>query len=140
MDLALLHGAAEKGETQVAWSLTCGGGGLCTGIQKLIQRFVMLLLTPKGSMKFMPDRGCTFPSAVGQSYSESQVSAAFRFAMADVAPQLKAEEDESMPDDERFRSAELLDITFFGTTLSIAVSLTSRAGSSHEVILPIYEL
>ena len=137
-DLAVMHGGAESGETPITLSLFHGGGAVCTGIQKLIQRFFILLTTPVGSMTYAPARGCSFLQSASRSRTEQAVQIAFRFAVAAIKSQLTAEETENQPADEKFSAAELTDVSFFGDTLSIAVSVTSQAGTSREVILPVY--
>lgn len=137
-DISVLHGAAEQGESGLDISLLHKGGAVCTGIQKLIQRFFLLMVTPAGSMTFAPGRGSDFLKSVSRARSESAVQIAFQFALTDVRAQLKAEETEEVPDDERFRDAVLLDAVFFGDSLSLSIALTSQAGITEEIILPVY--
>lgn len=137
-DISVLHGAVPQGETELDISLFQKGGAVCTGIQKLVQRFFILMVTPRGSMTFAPQRGSDFLKSVSGAHSESAVRIAFQFALMDVRAQLKAEETDSLPADERFQNAELLEAVFFGDSLSLSVALTSQAGITEEIILPIY--
>ncbi|MDO4568767.1 MAG: hypothetical protein Q4D38_00105 [Planctomycetia bacterium] len=114
-------------------------GGLCTGIQKLVQRWLIRLMTIKGSMPFAQERGCGFISEISKVQTESAVRIAYLFAQMEIEPQLLAEETEDMPDDERFLSSELLGVSRLRGACSLSVKLTSRAGESREVLLPIYE-
>ena len=89
-------------------------------------------------MTFAPGRGSDFLKSVSRARSEAAVQIAFQFALMDVRAQLKAEETEEVPDDERFRDAVLLDAVFFGDSLSLSIALTSQAGITEEIILPVY--
>lgn len=113
------------------------GGYVCTGIQKLIQNWVILFLTPKGSVTFDPERGSTFVPETQHARTEYAINTAFIFANDDVVTQLKSNEAEDQSDDERIQSAELKDIAFFGNEVSISVKITSQSGDSREVVLPV---
>lgn len=138
LDISVLHIVDEKGTYPASMSLLEKGGGACYGLQKLCQRFAMLLLTEKGSMKFMPERGCNFIKMVQNAQNESYVRSAFTLACVDLKKQLVEEENDSMRDSERFSSAELTDVSFWFDTISISIRLYSRDGNSSDVILPVY--
>jgi hypothetical protein len=126
-------------------------GAITTGIQKLAQRWLLEFLTESGSMPGLPNRGSNFMRAARTGQFRSPISVQAQFASADmeISRNLKAEETNSMPDDERFAEAELLNVAVLpgfdvnqasGTTaafLSLGVKITSRAGDSREIILPI---
>ena len=137
-DFTVMHGAAKTGSTLVDFSLVKDGGAVCTGLQKLIQRYVLCLMTDVGSMIFNSRRGCSFMKSIMQARDEDAVTTAFQFARMDVAQQLQNEETDDMPDSEKYASSELLDVSFFGDTLSIAIKLQSVSGDSSDIILPIY--
>jgi hypothetical protein len=126
-------------------------GAITTGIQKLAQRWLLEFLTESGSMPGLPRRGTNFMRAArtGQFRVPINVRAQFASANLVIRRNLRAEETASTPDDERFADAELLNIAILpgfdvnqasGTTaafLSLGVKITSRAGDSREIILPI---
>jgi hypothetical protein len=126
-------------------------GAITTGIQKLAQRWLLEFLTEVGSIPGLPNRGTNFMRAArtGQFRVPINVQAQFAAANILVNRNLKAEETENTPDDERFADAELLNVAILpgfdvsqasGTTaafLSLGVKITSQAGDSREVILPI---
>ena len=137
-DFTVMHGAAKTGSTLVDFSLVKDGGAVCTGLQKLAQRYVLCLMTDIGSMTFNSRRGCSFMKDVMRARDEDAVATAFQFARMDVAQQLRNEETDDMPDSEKYGSSELIDVSFFGDTLSIAIELQSVSGDSSDIILPIY--
>jgi hypothetical protein len=116
------------------------GGNLCTGVQKLAQRWVLEFLTPSGSIPYKTKRGCSFINNFrsGLLRSSLDISSFFASAATDVSVNLKAEDSTTDPDDERFDKAELTDFsTTSGGVLTLSVTITSLAGSSRVVILPI---
>lgn len=121
-------------------------GEICTGIQKLSQRVAIEFLTEKGSMPYLPDRGTEFMTKLrqGRLRTELDVTLEFNFAIIDIAQNLITEEatytDIPMPDDERFASAELTSIAILADFLQLTMLVTSVAGDSREVIMPISTL
>jgi len=115
------------------------GGTICTGIQKLAQRFLIEFLTEKGSLPYRPLRGSSFMEQLRQGYlrTDTDVRIAFTFAIGEIGAQLVAEESATDPDDERYVAAELVGIAVAPGSATLSVTLTSRAGTSRAVILPI---
>jgi hypothetical protein len=117
-------------------------GRICTGIQKLAQRWTLEFLTETGSLPYLPDRGCDFMTVVrqGRLRTQANVIAAFNSASLLVDRNLRNEETETMPDDERFDAAELLAAAVVAGYLYLRVMIMSRAGDGRAVILPIETL
>lgn len=141
VDVLALRGAQEMGEVQLQQTLFDeeSAGEICTGIQKLAQRWTVEFLTEAGSMRFLPNRGCRFMTDVrfGRMHTEVDVETSFLFSMVPVGRNLQNEEDEEMAADERFASAELLAIVIQPGYLSLSVKINSQAGTSRKVILPL---
>lgn len=126
-------------------------GKLCVGIQKLAQRWLLEFFTETGSMPGLPERGCNFLAVArgGGFRSQINVRGAFADAEAIIQRNLLDEEYEGMPADERLASAELVSISISPETIksektatsivfvSLTVKITSQAGESREVIVPI---
>jgi hypothetical protein len=116
------------------------GGQVCVGVQKLAQRWLIEFLTIRGSMKYKPDRGCDFMREVRSQAlrTESDVYAAFMAARSQVANNLRAEDLATDPADERYAGAELLSVVIRpDRTVVLTVEITSAAGTSRKVILPL---
>lgn len=109
-----------------------------TGILKLSQRFLVLLLTPRGSIPHLPEDGCDFMSQLlrGELRSELDVYSAFSASVVDIEDQLRAKELETAPDDEKFASATILHLTTSIDSIVMKIQITSQAGTSRTVILP----
>lgn len=139
IDLVFLQGVTLSGKKTLAQQLfnENNAGQVCTGIQKLIQRWILRLLTPVGTMKFNPTRGTTFMRDMLSAYNETDVDTVFRLANMDATRQIIQEETPSMPSDERLNHVELLDITFTDYSVIIKVRMYSQTGDSSPVVLPI---
>ena len=141
-DVLAFRGAESRGDSNLDQSLFGAdvGGEVCTGTQKLAQRWALEFLTEQGSMGFhLADRGSQFMTWArsGLLRTEYDVTAYFGFAAEQVRTQLLAEEDDTMPDEERFASVSLDQIGLAQGQLELSVTLTSRAVASRQVILPI---
>ena len=141
-DVLAFRGAEPRGDVLLSQSLFGAdvGGEVCTGAQKLSQRWALEFLTIRGSMGFhLADRGSDFIRWVkqGRLRTEFDVQAYFNFAAQQVRVNLLNEETEDMNPEERLRQATLLRIALFGDSLELYVSITSLAGETREVILPI---
>ena len=141
VDVLALQGGTSNVETLLDQSLfgTSNSGQVCAGINKLIQRWVLEFLTEAGSMPYAADRGCQFLTELygGQLQSLIDVETAFMFAAIDVQRNLVNEEDDTWFDDERFDTATLLQATLAGDTVSLSVKISSVAGDSRVVIVPL---
>lgn len=139
-DVLALQGAKVTGEALLAQQLFGDDSGqVCTGIQKLAQRWALEFLTPRGSMLFQPKRGTDFMLIArrGGFRHEQDVRAEYNFAAVRIKQTLKNEEVAAMQDDERLASDELLRIVLGPQLLAISVQLTSLAGTNRELILPL---
>lgn len=143
-DILALRGAARTGKTLLTQNLfdEDSSGQICTGVQKLAQRWILEFLTETGSMQFLLQRGCDFMTSVrrGRMRTEADVAAEFNFALIDIQRNLLAEETDEMPDDERYNGAELTALAILPGFLQLTVKIMSRAGDSRAVILPISTL
>jgi len=142
VDLLAYQAENVPGKQEAIQSLTGDGahsGRITTGIQKLAQRFLLELLTERGSMIYKPARGCLFMTEAkqGQFQSQLDVFASFSAALVDIRRNLQSEESESDPDDERYQSAEILLVTFVTGSAGVQVKVHSRAGSSRTVVAPL---
>ena len=137
LDLFAFTGAKKTGQHQLVEALFTQGGSVCTGIQKLIQDWILLMLTPKGSLLFDKERGCNFLERALNARTEDAISTAFVFANAEVIQQLRSKEEESQSDDEKIDSVSLNSINLSGGNVSISVTIKSLAGDNRKVELPI---
>ena len=140
-DYLSFRGVKPRGDTKVGLSLYDDGtsGQMCVGVQKLSQRWALEFLTEIGAMSGLPERGCEFMLAVqsGTLRTTLDVDTAFLSAGLTIERNLKNEEYDTMPDDERFLSAQLTGLTFYPGYLELHVTINSRAGTNRAVILPV---
>ena len=104
---------------------------VCTGVQKALQTFLILLLTERGSVESDPLRGTTMLSAVNAGYvrDENLLRAQFLFAVLDIQEYVQNNLANAAPE-ERFASAELLSWLTTGDTLIMKVRVFTAAGDS----------
>lgn len=117
-------------------------GRICTGIQKLAQRWALEFLTELGSMPYQPDRGCAFMARMrqGRLLSQVDVIAAFHDAALTIQRNLQLEEYTDMPVDERYADVDLVSVSLFTGYIDLRVMIVSQAGDSRVVVLPVATL
>jgi hypothetical protein len=115
------------------------GGLITTGIQKLAQRFLLELLTEKGSMLYLPTRGCDFMKEARLGYLRTplDVMASFSAALSDIKRNLRLEESATDAADEKLASAEVLSVSLSGDKASVHVQVLSQAGTTRTVVAPL---
>lgn len=140
-DVLALRGAQLTGDIELEQSFfdSIRDGEICVGIQKLAQRYALELCTELGSMKFRQDRGCRFMTdlRLGRLRTADDVFTSFGFSAFTIANNLKTEETEDMPDDERFDRAELAETKITNDLVAIKVQVLSLAGLDRKIILPL---
>lgn len=141
VDVAAYKGWAPNKNTKVEQVLVGPGDGgqLIAGIEKLLQRFAIELLTEKGTLLYLPLRGCSFMTSARTGYwrTGDDVRSSFNLAMLEVTENLQVEETETDPPDERFASAELLAVSLLGDTATMSVNVISQAGTAFTALLPL---
>jgi hypothetical protein len=117
-------------------------GRICTGIQKLAQRWTLEFLTEIGSMPYRRERGCDFMTLVrrGRFRTQADIIAGFNSSALLVTRNLRNEETTDMPEDEQFEAAELVSALILAGYMYLRVMIVSRAGDGRAVILPIETL
>ena len=132
--------------TAVTKSLAKTQPKMVTGTQKLLQRYVALLLTQLGDVYLAPDQGTQFLNQIlrGGGRSRGYIAQTFAFANSDVADQLRQEDNleavfgPTQPD-ERLRQATLLDfsVDYVTATLSLTIHVETEAGTSFVYVVPV---
>lgn len=141
VDFLLYDGAQPAGDTQVIPALVQDGqsGALIAGPAKLAQRFLLELLTEKGSLAYDLNRGTFFITQIrsGIARTSADLFQIFASSELDLRTNLRLEDDASFPADERYDSSELLEASFIGDTISLRIKISSAAGDSREVLFPL---
>ncbi len=114
----------------------------CAGVQKLIQRFMIALVTVRGSQPAYPAFGTDLLKRISVSSltTVADLKHAFNFASAKVVSDFRAYQAETpgLPDDEQLDTALLLDVTVSANyEVSYRVALYTKAGSTYDFLLPI---
>lgn len=141
VDLVAYYLETPLGETKLGQDLARPslGGEICTGPQKLAQRFLIKLFTITGSVKYRPTDGCNFMSTIlsGNLRSSADTFLAFSVAVATLRRQFVTEDLLVTQRDEQFKSAELQTVKIQADQITLYINLTSQAGTSAVAILPI---
>lgn len=145
LDIELLQTiAAPAGSTRLSISVTDQPKSVA-GIQKMAQRYTLLLLTELGDVHFDAEAGSSFweDMIAGAAQNAGQVAFAFAFASSDAIEQMQREDNNSalygeIPEDERIVSADLDEwsINYQSATLFLKVSLYNRLGDAYVYVLP----
>lgn len=115
------------------------GGSVIAGIQKLVQRILLTLLTIKGTRKYQPALGCQFmlDAISGGWRTVADVTQSFLLARSDVRNQLILEETTDDPDDERYGGMTLDRVTLSERMVTVHISVRSLAGDAYTFLVPL---
>ena len=143
VDLFIFKGSTPAGEAEITLSWDGDEGGfVTTGIQKLVQSFLLLFITERGSVPHKENIGTGFVTSLrqGQILDEGDVNSEFIVASELVQQTLDLVADENdFPEDEQFESAELLRFVIdrASSLLRMTIRITSVAGESRTVFCPV---
>lgn len=142
VDFLAFDGARPVGDTQLSPVLVQPeqSGALTTGIEKLVQRFLLELLTEKGSLHYDLTRGTFFMTQIRAGFlrTSQDLFAAFSSAEVELRTNLQQEEDLTTdPADECYRSASLLAASLFGDMATLSIRILSMADEDRTIIYPL---
>jgi hypothetical protein len=141
IDVLAFDGATPSGIAPLAQVLAQPGqsGKVCSGIQKLGQRVLVELLTEAGSMPYAPRRGTQLMTLLreGSLRTQADFMQAVSSSLTQLQQNLWSEESSTDPTDEQFASATVVSVNLAFDTASVELEVTSVAGSTAQVILPI---
>lgn len=114
----------------------------CTGAQKLIQRYAIILLTNIGSQPAFPDFGTDLISTLQSGISSVDTILATQiFNIANYSAvmtlQIYQTTKDDIPDDERISSATLTNISLLGGSAAFEITITTEAGSDIDFVVPL---
>lgn len=117
---------------------TAAGSTEVTGLPKLGQRFLLELLTPQGSIPYLPVRGCLFiPHMQSVSVqSELDVTIAFSIGLVQITQNLQGEDSSIYPLDEQFSTATLDSVVITPGTVTITCTVISMDNGAIQVTTP----
>ena len=147
VDLECLRTIAKPvGEVEVSLSSISGTTRRVTGMQKAIQRYVTLLLTPTASRLFPNSQGNQLYDSLRAGTVSDAGYLRHLFNVASIAAIDAINKDDyntekfgDIPDDERIATVELDGVTLDYQTSTVGLSLIFRtvAGSDYTYILPV---
>lgn len=141
IDVSAYQGWEDEAKKEVEQALVTPGnpGTAIAGIEKLAQRFLIELLTEQGTLTYLPSRGTTFmtEARIGAWRTPGDVQSSFGTASVQLTDNLKSEESVDDPADEKYESSKLLSVSLIGTDVTMSLQVTSAAGTSRTVLLPL---
>lgn len=141
-DMLAFQGAFPSGGDRLLAQSLVGdrdGGSVVTGVEKLAQRVLLILLTKAGSMAYRPDDGTTFmrDADAGAWRTAADVELSFHAAKLDLVRQIRAVALDSDPADEVIDSIEFLGAALTDGAATLQLRVVSAAGVSVTFIAPI---
>jgi hypothetical protein len=141
IDLLVFHPSGSESSQPLSLSLagsSASGLGV-TGILKVIQRFFLELFTVRGTLRGLPNRGCSFMADAWQGLWQTpvEVQSSFAAALSQIKLNLRADIAATDPADEQFETAELADIQLAADTVKLYIRLFTKAGDSRIVLAPL---
>lgn len=111
-------------------------GEIITGGTKLAQKYVVILMTEKGSIPYASNRGSNFVNIMRMHglNSEADVLTAFTGAQLDMSVQLKPKVTD--PPDEQFVKATVKGIIITSEGIMLSFNIITR-GTGLEITIPI---
>jgi hypothetical protein len=142
VDFLAFEDMKASGDTQLTQALVLAGqtGALITGIEKLVQRFLLELLTERGSLHYDLQRGTFFITKIraGIVNTSQALFAVFNAAELELRNTLKMEEDKlNEPADECYKQATLLSASLLGDFATLSIQVQSMAEESRTIIYPL---
>lgn len=137
-DLSIMEGATAVGSVRI--DLSFGDQGmLVTGTQKAAQFFTLAFLTERGTVLGDAAFGTDFvaQARAGVIRSDPDVPMFFNLAARDIIDYQSANLPLEVENDEIITSLTLVSFVLRAQQLQIQVRLTTAAGDSRDVILPI---
>jgi hypothetical protein len=114
----------------------------CAGVQKLVQRYAVILLTNIDSQPDFKDFGTDFLYTIQGGISpvdQIRASQIFNLASYDAVTLLKSYQasHNDIPNDEKIASAQLTNMNLYAGYAAFEVTLYTEAGDSIEFIIPL---
>jgi len=131
MDVAAFHAdkdAADATLLQHSLGDVAGNGSLVSGIAGLAQRFLLELLTDRGSMQYQPERGCGFLQEArrGGLQTPLDIAGAISRALIQIARNLALDNTATTPADEQLDHVVIQQIRYSAGHAVIHLQLQSK--------------
>lgn len=114
----------------------------CSGIQKLIQRFAIALMTDLGSQKDYPTFGTQLMRTLNNRnllFNKADLYPIFNFAAYKVISEFRdyQAKNYNIPEDEKLNTAYLSDIIIVNDSVSFKVTIVPMSGDVTEFLIPL---
>jgi hypothetical protein len=117
---------------------------LCAGVQKLVQRYAIILLSNIGSQTEYPNFGTRFLLTLQQGLSPvdalraRQIFSLANYTASNIIKNYQITATD-LPQDEQLDSSSLIDIVLYAGSASFSVQITTLAGDVIDFLIPLPE-
>ena len=114
---------------------------IVSGIEKMVQRYMVFLLSQAGTCALEPDKGTDLLGDVtsGKIYNIETLRSSVARAKSYADKAMLESIEDGDREDESFKSSEIVDLSIDSPRMSVVISikLTSAAGESYTYITPV---
>ena len=136
-DVHIMQGVAPRGDRLITLSFGLQPT-VALGVQKLVARLVLWLMTRKGSDLIDPEYGSILMSQmIGNEAMQARINVAQ--ALDDAVLQWQQADDAGLPADEQLMGIELLSLAAVQGSLVLRIKIVTRAGDNVQAVLPLSE-
>ena len=141
-DILILRGANVNTANAVQTTIEFGSpSSMCAGVQKLMQRYAISMLTILGSQQNFASFGTTLMSSLQNAGGQttSDLNHLFNYANLTVVTNFRnyqANNPSNFPD-EQLNTATLNSVDISGNSVRLNISIVSVAGTTVQFLLPI---
>jgi hypothetical protein len=142
-DISILqYPDASTVDAQIVLPQFGGNARFCTGVQKLIQKYAIILLTNIKSQPAFPTFGTNFLYTLQAGISpvdRVRASQIFVLASFQAVTALRRYQvaNPSIPDDEKIVRAELVGLDLYGGYVGFSVNIITVAGDNISFVVPL---
>ena len=114
-----------------------------TGVQKLVQRYCISLMTTLTSQESTPTFGTAFATSIGGNVTASDIYHQLVFANNKIINEFREYQRTTtldLPLDEQIDTVTIKSLTYTVGVLNLQLSISTLAGNSVEYILPLPDL
>lgn len=139
-DIHIMQGMTVSGTSDITPSFG-KISNFCTGVQKLVQRYAITLMTSLGSQENYPEFGTNLMINLNNrrlKLNRADVFALFNLANAKVIKEFRLYQASSdQPDDEMLNTAQLIDVKITNTGVYLHIKVIPVQATAVELILPL---
>lgn len=137
VDLAMYLPNPDGTTSQELATSTYPNGLIAFGSSKLVQRFLIYLMTEKGSQYYSTDGSSFLTLLRGNSCCSWQIISDFSLALLDIEQSMENEELATDDPSEKYAGASLDNILLSHDSVTLSISIRNQANTAEQILLPL---